>query len=51
MECPRFMPKYNELKHFSAEKIKDAYEADLAEKERQAKEEETSGPFKMTYDF
>ena len=26
LELPRFMPKYNELKHFSAQKIKDAYE-------------------------
>ena len=29
LELPRFMQKYNELKHFNAQKIKDAYEEDL----------------------
>lgn len=51
LELPRFMPKYNELKHFNAQKIKDAYEADLVQKEKERMEEEKRGPFKMTYDF
>jgi len=29
LELPRFMPKYNELKHFNAISIKNAYEEDL----------------------
>jgi len=45
------MPKYNELKHFSAQRIKEAYEEDLVQKEKERLEEEKRGPFKMTYDF
>lgn len=51
LELPRFMPKYNELKHFNAQRIKEAYEEDLAQKEKERIEEEKRGPFKMTYDF
>jgi len=35
LELPRFMPKYNELKHFSAQRIKEAYEEDLVQKEKE----------------
>lgn len=45
------MPKYNELKHFNATRIKGFYEEDLVQKEKERIEEEKRGPFKMTYDF
>ena len=45
------MPKYNELKHFNATRIKEAYEADLVLQEKQRLEEERRGPFQMNYDF
>lgn len=51
LDLPRFMPKYNELKHFSAQRIKEAYEEDLVQKEKERIAEEKRGPFKMTYDF
>lgn len=49
--CPQFMPPYNELKHFNAGRIKKAYEDWLAEEEAKRLEEQTKGPFNMTYEF
>ncbi len=51
LELPRFMPKYNELKHFNAERIKEAYEADLVKQEKERLEEERRGPFQINLDF
>lgn len=44
-EVSRFLPAYNELKHFNADKIKGVYEAALAEEEHERNESETKGPF------
>ena len=48
---PQFMPPYNDLKHFNANRIKEAYEVKLKEDEVKRIEEEKKGPFNMTYDF
>lgn len=48
-EVSRFLPAYNELKHFNAEKIKGAYEQALAEEESERRETENKGPFQMIY--
>jgi hypothetical protein len=45
------MPPYNDLKHFNANRIKEAYEVKLKEDEVKRIEEEKKGPFNMTYDF
>ena len=50
-EVNRFLPNYNELKHFNAEKIKAAYQEWLDEEEKARKESELKGPFNMTYNF
>jgi hypothetical protein len=44
-EVPRFMPSYNELKHFSADKIKHAYEEALCEEEANKEDSDAKGPF------
>ena len=46
-----FMPKYNELKHFNAARIVQAYEESLLEQERAAREAERKGPLNLTFNF
>ena len=47
----RFMPKYNELKHFNANRIVGVYEAAMVEQKRQAQIAQNKGPLNLTWDF
>ena len=47
----RFMPKYNELKHFNAAKIVNAYQNTTADEKRQAQIAENAGPLNLTWTF
>ena len=46
-----FMPKYNELKHFNAQRIVAAFQAATVEQRRQAEIAENAGPFNLTWTF
>ena len=46
-----FMPKYNELKHFNAEKIVTAYETALLEQKKAQEEADRKGPLNLTFNF
>jgi hypothetical protein len=48
---PQFMPNYNELKHFSAEKIKQGYQQWLDEEAAERKQSDTKGPYNISYNF
>lgn len=45
------MPKYNELKHFNAAKIVNAYQNTNADERRQAQIAENAGPLNLTWTF
>ena len=47
----RFMPKYNELKHFNAKRIVDAFQSSTREQRRIAQLAEESGPLNLTWTF
>ena len=46
-----FMPKYNELKHFNAEKIVTAYEQALSQQQKAQQEAQSKGPLNLTFNF
>lgn len=47
----QFMPKYNELKHFNAQRVVAAFQTATVESKRQAQLAENAGPFNLTWTF